>query len=296
MASIKINLNFVHGSHGLQSKLQAIDGQLNTIQSPRQVKKLAKELERTSSALQAMKDKAQGVFGQSRQDYFGKLEDEIVHMYGKIEEALVARKVSQIQHEAGSIQESLSHGDPVDIKSVNALKRHLFRFLKDYRPGIKDRQVIASARQTIKDAQNCLKGKPFSEEKVVSHFDWLASQRDVRMVEAIELEPGQYEDLFDMAAMVYQGRLRDARATYHQLPESLKRTFHQHLRELAAVAFDDPIETIQALLATANHLVNISEPYPTRGQIDELFLELRNLADEEEKGPVLVQFRSAATP
>ena len=98
MGSIKISLNFVRGSQGLQSQLQSIKGQLDTIQSTRQVSKLTRELDRTSTALRDMKNKAQNVFGQSQHDYFGSLEDEIIHIYGRIGDALVARKVSQIQH------------------------------------------------------------------------------------------------------------------------------------------------------------------------------------------------------
>ncbi|MBS0651946.1 MAG: hypothetical protein JSR39_00295 [Verrucomicrobia bacterium] len=292
MGSIKISLNFVRGSQGLQSQLQSIKGQLDTIQSTRQVTKLTRELDRTSTALRDMKDKAQNVFGQSQQDYFGGLEDEIIHMYGKIEDVLVSRKVSQIHHEAESLKDSMAHGDPVDTKAVNTLKRHICSFLKDYRPGLKDRQVINDARQALKEADLTLKGK-VPDEKPIAHFDWLVQQRDVRLIEDIELEPGQYEDLFDIAAMVYNGKMREARAAYNQLPENLKRTFHQHLRELTAVAFDDEVETIQALLATANQLVNNREPYPTKGQIDEIFMGLRNVTAEEEKSPVRFSLRSS---
>lgn len=291
MGSIKISLNFVRGSQGLQSQLQSIKGQLDTIQSTRQVTKLTRDLDRTCTALRDMKDKAQNVFGQSQQDYFGSLEDEIIHIYGRIEDALVARKVSQIQHEAESLKDSMAHGDPVDAKAVNALKRHIFRFLKDYRPGLKDRQVINDARHALKEADLALKGKA-PDEKPVAHFDWLVQQRDVRLIEEIELEPGQYEDLFDIAAMVYNGKLREARGAYNQLPENLKKTFHQHLRELTAVAFEDEVETIQALLATANQLVNNREPYPTSSQIDEIFMGLRNVTAEEEQSPVIFALKS----
>lgn len=292
MGSIKINLNFVCGSQGLQSQLQSIKGQLDTIQSTRQVTQLIRELNQTSTALRDMKEKAQNVFGQSQQDYFGGLEDEIIHIYGRIEDALVLRKISQIQHEAESLKDSMAHGDPVDTKAVNTLKRHIFDFLKDYRPALKDRQVINDARQVLKEADLTLKGK-IPDEKPIAHFEWLVQQSDVRLIEDedIELEPGQYEDLFDIAAMVYNGKMREAKATYNQLPENLKRIFHLHIRELRAVAFNDEVETIKALLGTANQLVNNREPYPTRTQIDEIFMGLRNVTAEEEKSPIRYSIR-----
>ncbi len=292
MRSVKISLNFVRVSQGLQSQLQSIKGRLDAIQSTREITKLTRELDRTSTALRDMKDKAQNVFGQSQQDYFGDLEKQIIHTYGQLENVKVSHKVSQIQHEAESLKDSMAHGDPVDTKAVNALKRHILRFLGTYRPGIEDRQVINDACQALKEADLTLKGKVPNEKPPIAHFEWLSQQRDVRLIEDIELEPGQYEDLFDIAAMVYHGKLREAKATYNQLPENLKRTFHLHMRELTAVAFDDELETMQALLATANQLVNNREPYPTQSQIDEIFIELHSINTQEEKSPVRYDLRT----
>lgn len=292
MGSIKVNFDFAHGPHGLHSKLQTIAGQLDTINSTRQVSRLTqltKTLDETSCALQAMKLKAHAVFGQSQINPFERLEEEIIDMYGRIEDALVNRKISQIREEADSIKQAVAQGAPADVKTVNALKRHIFLFLKDYRPKIKDRLVINDAKEALQEALTFKEKSP--HEKVVPHFDWLSQQKNIRFIEEIELEPGQYEDLFDIAAMVYNGKFREAKSQFRQLPENLKRTIHQHLQELTAVAFDDEIETIQALLATANQLLNNKEPYPTRNQIDEIFLGLREVLNEEEKNPVIHELR-----
>ena len=287
MRSIKININFVRCSQGLHSQLQSIENQIDKVRSTREIHKLAKDLDQTSTALKAMKAKAHSVFGQTQQDYFGGLEDEIISMYGRIEEAQVARKVSQIQHEAEEIKESIAHGGTINVKTLHTLKRHIFRFLKDYRPGIKQRQVIADARQTAEQADLALKGKQ-PEAKPVPHFQWLANQCDARWVEEMELEPGQCEDLFDVAAQIYDGKFREAKASYQQLPHAIKEIFHYHLRQLTAIAFEDELETIQALIATANQIVGNREAYPTRGQVDEIFLGLREIVSEEKNNPVIV--------
>ncbi len=289
MGSTKININFVMRSQGLHSQLQSIAGQLETAPSTRQVTKLTKELDKTSSALREMKNKAHSVFGQSQQDHFGGLEDEIVNMYGRLQAAMISGKVSQIQQEAHSLKESMAQGGQVDAKLIHTIKRHIFRLLKDYRPGVQERQVIADAKKTIKEAEQ---GKP-SKEKVVSHFEWLSGQKNVRFVEEMESEPDQYEDLFDIAAMVYNGKSREAKARFNQLPEELKRSFQLHMRELTAVPFEDERETIQALLATANKLVGNGELYPTKSEIDEIFLGLKLETAGEEKGPALFELRSS---
>lgn len=282
MGSIKVNLAVFHGSQGLHSRLQTIENQLDTVQSVKQVSRLTKELDQTCSALNQMKEKTQHVFGQSQLDPWGGLEEKIVEMYGRLEEALISRKISQIRSEADSIRTSLEQGSPVDTKTVNALNRHITLLLKNYRPKIQELQIINEARNATKGIYTPSAETPAAEGKVISHFDWLAHQKNVRMIEAIELEPGQYEDLFDIAAMVYSGKLREAASQFRQLPESLKRTVHQHLQELTAVIFEDEMETIQALLATANHLVNNWEPYPAQTQIDEIFLGLQEVLQTEE--------------
>ncbi len=288
---MKISFNFFIESEGLHVKLQSIKGRLNTIQSTQEVSKLTRELEQTSTALIGMKDKARNVFGQSQQDYLLDLEDQVVQLFGYLENARISRKVFQIQGEAESLKNSMAGGGQVKIKVVNSLKRHIFCFLRNHRPGIEDRRVINDARLTLKRAESTLKTPSPVDEKPIVHFKWLAHKRDVRLIENIELEPGQYEDLFDVALRIYNGKLQEAKATYNQLPENLKRTFRQHIGELKAVAFEDETETIQALLATANELLSNQEPYPTRSQIDEIFMELHNVTAEEEKNPVRFSLR-----
>jgi hypothetical protein len=288
MASLKINVHFIRGSQGLHTQLQSIEDQIDKAKSTRDIRRLTKDLDQTSTALRAMKSKAQSVFGQTQQGYFGRLEDEIVSMYGRIEEAQVASKVSQIQDETEEIKESIAQGAPINVKTLHLLKRHICRFLKDYRPGIKERRVIADARQTAERADLTLKGKP---TQPISHFQWLANQRDAQWVEEKELIPGQCEDLFDIAAHLYNGRLREAKAAYHQLPENLKEIFHSHLRQLIAIAFEDELETLQALIATANQLVENGEPYPTRQEIDEIFLGLREVISEDTNSSVIVPLK-----
>jgi hypothetical protein len=68
---------------------------------------------------------------------------------------------------------------------------------------------------------------------------------------------------------------------YHGLPEDHKRRFQNHMQQLTAKAFDDPLETMQALIATVNELVENGESYPSRDQIDQLFLGLSQATENE---------------
>ncbi|MBI3236221.1 MAG: hypothetical protein HYZ48_00695 [Chlamydiales bacterium] len=266
MKPIKIDLSFISGSHGLYYQLQTIEDQLYTIKSSQEADRLAKKLDRTSLALQEMKIKAQDVFGGHQQKYFEELENEIIHLYGKIRNAWIARKVSQIQEETEELKKILDSKTPVDLKAINTLKKHIFLLLRDYRPGLEDRRIIADANQALLEAQ--LLGKASPSPKMEDTFD-------------LFLDPSACEDLFDLAALVYNGRIREAKSQFHQLSEGVKQLFERHLRELMAVAFDDKIETIQALLATMNQLLQHPEPYATRNQIDEIFLGLQAVLMQE---------------
>ena len=103
----------------------------------------------------------------------------------------------------------------------------------------------------------------------------------VRKIEEVELLPGDVEELFDIARAVYNRDFRQAKMRYHTLSHDYQRHFEKHMQQLMAVPFDDALETIQALIATANELVENGESYPTSLEIDQLFLGLSQVNEEE---------------
>ena len=74
-----------------------------------------------------------------------------------------------------------------------------------------------------------------------------------------KLLPGEVEELFDIAKAIYDRDFRQAKMRFSMLPEDHKRRFQSHMQNLMAKAFDDPLETMQALIATVNELVENGE-------------------------------------
>lgn len=124
----------------------------------------------------------------------------------------------------------------------------------------------------------------------MNHFDLMASQKNVRFVEEVELLPGDIEELFDIARAVYNNDFRQAKMRFAGLPEEHRRRFDRHMQQLMGRPFVSTLETMQALIATANDLVENAEKYPTREAIDQLFMGLSQLDGEERTGGKIFSF------
>jgi hypothetical protein len=79
---------------------------------------------------------------------------------------------------------------------------------------------------------------------------------------------------------------------YNMLSDDHKRRFQRHMQNLTAKPFDDPLETMQSLIATANELVENGESYPTQHQIDQLFLGLSYATEEERRDGKIFSLKS----
>ena len=254
--------NFLDRSQWVHSRMQSIAGQLES--SPTSSKKfhvLTRELDETYKVLNTLKKQspATAVFAQSATE---NLEHGIVSLYGRAINAWIKTEVSHIQHEAHSIENSLKCGK-VTAKNTQKLAQHIEAFKKECRPSLSDRRIIAEAEFTMLRANAFLKGSPLPSELI---------QEDLG-----EIFPGEMEDLMDLAALIYKQDFRQAKARFGQLPQEHKRVINKHLHNLGARAFEDSVETMQACIATVNELAHNGEGYPSREELDELFLGLAQL-------------------
>jgi hypothetical protein len=156
------------------------------------------------------------------------------------------------------------------------LETHIAELERNHKTSLPHRRIVAEAKAALCEAKAKLEGKPSPK-----HFQWLTNQKNSLTLEEIELLPGDIEELFDIAKAIYEHDMRQAKIRFNQLPDDHKRRCKAHLQNLMAKAFDDSLETIQALIATANELVQNGETYLTRSQIDQLFLGLSQVIEEE---------------
>ncbi len=277
MRSNEVN-QFSRGSRWLHSEMRAIEGEL--VHSPISQKKyqlLTKKLDVASKKLQDL-EKTTNVFTKAQTEY---LKEKVITLSKDLVDRHVEREVSQIQKESSCLKKRISQG------AVKKLETHINQFEKNHKTSIPHRRIIADAKYALLEAKAKLEGKPLTK-----HFEWLASQKNVRMVESIVLLPGEVEELFDIAKAVYDCDFRQAKMRYNMLPEDHKRRFLAHMSNLAAKPFDDSLETMQALIATVNELVENGEGYPSQDYIDQLFLGLSQIVEEEKTSGKIFSFKS----
>ncbi len=89
--------------------------------------------------------------------------------------------------------------------------------------------------------------------------------------------------MLEVARMIHDGNLRQSRKQFLELPQHLKDRFEELMNQLSGIAFEDPIPTIQALIATVNELVGNGEGYPAVSEIDQYFLKPELSTKQESK-------------
>jgi hypothetical protein len=273
-------VNKFSGSRWLQSEVQTIEGEIaHASISPKKYQSLCKKLNLASQKLQDL-EKTSDVFAKAQTEY---LKEKMMSLSRDLVDRLVEGEVTQIQHESTSLKKG-----KITPKAIKMLETHIHHLEENHKTSIPHRRIIADAKHALLEAKAKLEG----EGPPTHHFDWLAKQNSVRFVEEIELLPGDVEELFDIARAVYHRDFRQAKMRYHTLPEDHKRRFEKHMQNLTAKPFDDPLETMQALIATANELVENGESYPTSHQIDQLFLGLSQVTEEERMGGKIFSFKS----
>lgn len=268
---ISKKVNKLSESRWLQSEVQTIAGEIaQSPISPKKYQHLSKKLDHALETLREIeaKTKVANVFAKAQTEL---LKEQMVKLYGDLEDGLVKREVSQIQEESTCLKKGR-----LTLKAVKKLELHISELEKNHLTAIPERRIIADAKQALLEAKARLDGKP-----VVRHFDFLSSQKNVQFVEEIALLPGEVEELFDIARSLYNRNIREAKMRYATLPESHKHRFEKQMQNLLAIPFEDVLETMQGLIATANDLVENGGGCPTSQQIDQLFLGLSQCATEE---------------
>lgn len=260
-------VNIFNDSRRLQSEVQTIAGEIADASiSPKKYQHLFKKLNHALETLVELETqkKMTSLFAKAQVQH---LREQMIKLYGDLENGLIKREVSQIKEKSISLKNGR-----LTLKAVKKLEMHISELEKNHLTSIPDRRIIADAKYALLEAKAKLDGKP-----IAKHIQWLAKQKSVQFTEETTLIPGEVEELFDIARAVYNRDLRQAKMRYHTVSEGHKQIFHKHMQNLLAKPFDDLLETIQALLATANELVENGESYPSSDQIDQLFLGLSQL-------------------
>lgn len=276
------NVNKLSGSRWLHSEVQTIEGEIaHSAISPKKYQSLCKKLNLASQKLQDL-EKTSDVFAKAQTEY---LKEKVARLSHDLVERLVEGEVTQIQHESTSLKKGR-----ITPKAIKMLETHINHLEENHKTSIPHRRIVADAKHVLIEAKAKLDGQPLT-----NHFEWLAKQNTVRFVEEIELLPGEVEEIFDIAKAVYNRDFRQAKMRYNTLPEDHKRRFQRHMQNLMAKPFDDPLETMQSLIATVNELVENGESYPTSQQIDQLFLGLSQVTEEERAEGRIFSFKSTSS-
>lgn len=204
----------------------------------------------------------------------------LLSLYRQLEDRLVEQEISLIRHRSEELKEQATR------KAIRILKQQINDFEYHHRPAVADRQVVAEAKVVLKQAEKNLKKKKNSP-----HLNWFSKQQNL-------LYLGFYieytEELFEIAALLYNNQVSQAKHRFHLLPEEYKNRVRENMNFLNTKIFEDHFETIQSLIGTARELVGTHEGFPTKEEIDEIFLELFELLDQEKAMGAPCMFKSKA--
>ncbi|MES2121500.1 MAG: hypothetical protein V4492_01835 [Chlamydiota bacterium] len=268
-----INVNFLfENTRWISTEVESIAGEIET--SPISEKKyldLSKRLDDTFRAIQNLEtqQKTSTLFARTQAQ---SLKETCVELSQHLENAFVNREISLIQNDSVA----LHHGGATP-EAIQKIEAQMNALLKNHALSIEQNKNLSEARRSIDLARIDMDG----DGGTIRHMEWLATQRNVNWVEMNDLIPEEIEELFDIGKWVFDRNLKQAKTRFQKLPESHKSQFQEHMRLLAAKPFEDVTETIQALIATANNLAGNGCTYPSVDQIDELYLGLIQINDEE---------------
>ncbi len=97
-------------------------------------------------------------------DVFAKnLKDQIICLYGKIDDALISYELNTIQNEALLLQGMLkSRNIKALSQTVHSLKHHIASLWDHYRPSLQERRVITFAEEQLEEAMDARSTKTAS--------------------------------------------------------------------------------------------------------------------------------------
>jgi len=188
-------------------QLRAIETKLLTepVNSEKRMK-LFQELDTVSDALAELEAGAAQV-NRFAQSYLKELQNQVVRLYGEIDDCTIKYEVSEIEKEASSLEASLQKNDFQGVaRLVDTLKRHIDSLLASFCPALQERRVIVLARLMMEKAEALLEGKNCFE------FD-LDTWTFLEAEAALET----------MAGLMSQNERASARDAYKRLTQAQKR-------------------------------------------------------------------------
>lgn len=204
----------------------------------------------------------------------------LISLYRQLEDRLVEQEISLIRHRSEELKEQVTR------KAIRILKQQIHDFEYHHRPAVADRQVIAEAKVILKQAEKNLK-----KNKNSSHLSWFSKQKSL-------LYLGFYieytEELFEIAALLYNDQSSQAKHRFNLLPEEYKKRVRGNMEFLNTNIFENTFETIQCLIGTARELVGTHEGFPSKEEVNEIFLELFEILDQEKTIGAPCMFKSKA--
>jgi|GEM_PF-2062801 len=270
----------------IYQELHAIEESLQRPVSPRTCHRLFHKLEATSHSLQGIQRetaKSSTIFKVSQEGHVSDLQDKIVSLYGRAVDRKVDYQVDQIAEETSHLERTLDTANTEELtRGSDLLQKHVRTLLNDHCLSRDKFPVIQKAKQTLDLAKQKLSGEV--AEKPIRHFEWLSTQaHQVQFVEeALELMPGEVEELFDIALLMHVRDIRQARSRYNQLPEDTKLRALKHIKALDSEIFSDDKTSI-ALISTAYELTGTSGVYLTSEELQDLFTEATRIIAEEQR-------------
>lgn len=283
-----ISINFIYASQCLQTRLQNIATEMDrSPTTPDRYRDLTHQLGESFKDLQVIKEQAAAIF--SAKNTLEVLEDKIISLYGRLETDLFYTEAVEIHQNAAAIHSGITNGIKSGKDTAKAIKELALRletFKNKHCPSIEERQLIADAEHIMASTVAFLKGEPLENRQKP------LQQGKIVFEEIDSFALSEMEEIMGITSLIYNRDLRQARSRYIQLPEAYKNRFLEHMEYLQATPFTDRFETIQALIALVNELVNNGESYLTPAQIDELFLGLSQECMEDETQDKVFSLRS----
>ncbi len=303
MAVHRIHPSSIQNPDDLQRQVRSIEEQLKLQRlSPATKEQLFCALEGTHQSLQALQTKAQSVgnfaktaiakntceFAHARvlndMKELNELKEKIITLYGAIYSRSIDDEMDEIKHETEDLDQSMKSGDVNEIsKNVAVLSKHIDFFCCQHRPSRSNRQIIALARQSLKQADTVLFTKVLGP--TLNQLNVLAAQKAaaVEEIEDIEdLEP-EIMELFETAELFYQHKFKYATSLFNRMSPSLKTRVLAHLEAVGGNPGDlqcDVYKIIQALIAAAHEISHSDdgEGYIPHAEIDRMFQEVSCLS------------------
>lgn len=269
MVQIKAVFNRIDADQ-LMSQVRSIENELTEPLSAAQCTTLFRRLDTTQQTLKKLQ-KGETVYSRSQGSELEQIDETIVALFGKISNKAVDADVREIQERAGRIQTALEEGvNPQAEKEI--LEDQIGELCANHTLSPEYRRIVSWAKAT-------LQGKS-SHGTAISHFEWVAAQKPVlNFHEGYEL--GEIEDLFEIAVLIDLPSRKEAKSRYNQLSETVKRQVKKHLDMLGGELLEDPLETIQALIATAHELAGNFDGYYSKNEVEQFFMERRQICTSD---------------